>query len=159
MKVYTSYFGNLRNIPEGVEQISIARNAAAWFNGKVLYQTTIPKREYNGEHRISNINFENRRGQVIILTEKPVNKYSIKLLAPMSKAFGDYLETRDEEKFKKAYREEVLDRLDQHRILSYFKGDVCFICHEVPGDVCHRHYGADWFGEAGVEVTELCGKK
>lgn len=37
MRVYTSYFANLRKFPDGVVPIAVCRGVPHWFQGKVYY--------------------------------------------------------------------------------------------------------------------------
>lgn len=150
--MFTSYFSKSRYINDELNYVSICRRPPDKFKGKILYQTTIPQREYNGEYRISNTSFENRKRQVIVLTEKPIRDWSIKFLAPMSKSYSTYIENRDYEAFCKNYKDEVLSRLDQEKIYNYFDEDTCFLCYET--NMCHRFVFSEWMQEAGFDVRE-----
>lgn len=55
MKIYTSYFANLKNIPSDIIPISIARKTPPWFDGlsiKLLApdEHTLLKYNYDGNH-------------------------------------------------------------------------------------------------------------
>ena len=45
IKIYTSYFGNCRNIPEDIVKISICGKAPEWFSG-MQYKQVAPKYEF-----------------------------------------------------------------------------------------------------------------
>jgi hypothetical protein len=62
-----------------------------------------------------------------------------------------------EEEFIKAYRAEVLDKLDPVKVIQDLGGDdFILLCWEAPGEFCHRRVVARWLEEAmGIEVPEL----
>jgi len=62
-----------------------------------------------------------------------------------------------EEAFIKAYRAEVLDKLDPVKVIEDLGGDnFILLCWEAPGEFCHRRMVAEWLEEAmGIEVPEL----
>lgn len=61
------------------------------------------------------------------------------------------------EGFVKAYRSEVLDKLDPRQVLNALGGDdFVMLCWEPAGKPCHRRIVAAWLQkELGVEVPEL----
>ncbi len=62
-----------------------------------------------------------------------------------------------QEPFIKAYRAEVLDKLDARQVLQDLGGgDFVMLCWEPPGEFCHRRVAAAWLEkELGMEVPEL----
>ena len=156
--MYTSYFGNLRNLPTDVRQVSICRNPPEWFKGDVLYQTAMPLREYDGNNPvISTDEYRTRHGMVVVLSTKPLTKYSMKLLSPMSKTFNKYLKDRNFFEFAEKYKEEVLWRLDAKRIVAELGENSCMLCFEVDDLECHRSIVREWFNKNNVECSEICG--
>lgn len=153
--MFTSYFAQLRNIDQEEHvPVSICRKPPEWYKGKVLYQTAMPLREYDGKYKvISNDNYRLAKGMVVVISELPISKYSVKLLAPMSKSFGDYLKDRNFDKFAKRYREEVLHRLDAKAIAEVLGNNAVLLCHEADEEECHRSLARQWFNENGVECT------
>jgi hypothetical protein len=61
------------------------------------------------------------------------------------------------EAFIKAYRAEVLDKLDARQVLHDLGGDdFVLLCWEPPGEFCHRLVVAAWLKkELGLEVPEF----
>jgi hypothetical protein len=59
--------------------------------------------------------------------------------------------------FIRAYRAEVLDKLNPQKVLEAMGGDdFLMLCWEPPGQFCHRRIVATWFKkELGIEVPEL----
>jgi hypothetical protein len=61
------------------------------------------------------------------------------------------------EEFIRAYRAEVLDKLDPRQVLNDLGGDNCImLCWEPPGQFCHRQVVAAWLKkELGLDVPEF----
>jgi hypothetical protein len=59
--------------------------------------------------------------------------------------------------FIRAYRAEVLDKLDPRQVLNELGGDdFIMLCWEPPGEFCHRRVVAAWLKkELGLEIHEL----
>jgi hypothetical protein len=62
-----------------------------------------------------------------------------------------------QEAFIKAYRAEVLDKLDARQVLRDLGGDdLVLLCWEPPGEFCHRRVVAAWLQtKLNVKVPEL----
>lgn len=75
-------------------------------------------------------------------------------LAPSWKLVKAGLSQQD---FIKAYRAEVLDKLNPHQVLNDLGGDdFVMLCWEQPGEFCHRRVVAAWLKKKlGLEVPEL----
>lgn len=152
----TSYFGKLRKIPEDINKISICRNPPTWFKGKILYQTAMPVSQYDNRYKIiSNDNYRTSKGMVVVISDEPLNKYSLKLLAPMSKSFNDYKADNDFDKFAKRYKEEVLWRLDANKVVEAIGENSCLLCFEVDDSECHRSIVKEWLNKKGVKCEEF----
>ena len=81
-------------------------------------------------------------------------------LAPRPDFLLEYKRTGDTEKFTKCYNEQVLAKLDPHRLvealIDWVGGkDIAFVCYEKPADFCHRHLVADWLRNAGYDCEEF----
>jgi len=58
------------------------------------------------------------------------------------------------EEYEKRYKEEILSKLDPHKIYNMFKNNV-LLCWEGERTHCHRRLIAEWIQEnVGIEVPE-----
>ena len=117
--IYTSYFGNLKNIGDEMVPIAICGKSPNWYHGP----------EY-------------------------------KKLAPKYKFFMEWKENHDNDFYIRHFEDEVLSKLDIRRVCNELfnltgSKNIALVCYEKPGDFCHRHLVADWFGRYGVEVKEF----
>ncbi len=54
----------------------------------------------------------------------------------------------------------VLDRLDVLKVVADLPDGAILLCHEKPGDPCHRHTVSDWLNSSkACTVTELYNEK
>ena len=65
-----------------------------------------------------------------------------------------------EAEFREQYYKEVLAKKDPDAVVAAIHKktggrDFALVCYEKTGDVCHRHYIADWLSEAGYPVKEF----
>lgn len=58
------------------------------------------------------------------------------------------------EKFTQQYTDQILKRLDPHKVAKELDGKV-LLCWEAPYNFCHRQIVANWLKDAGYEVEEL----
>jgi len=66
-----------------------------------------------------------------------------------------YKKDRDKVAFEKAYREQILSKLDPNKVYNDLS-DAVILCWEQPNLFCHRNIVAAWLKETiGVEVPEL----
>jgi len=92
--------------------------------------------------------------------EAPVYEY--KKLAPSKELLLD-IKNGDisVEEYKQIYKEEVLDNLNPHALVTHlqnmapFDKDVVLLCYERPGEFCHRSLVVQWFRENGIDCSEL----
>ena len=116
----TSYFANLRNLPDNIVPISICTKSPTWYTG-LEYKPLAPG-------------------------------YGIMLI---------WKKDRDLERFRSAYIENSLDRLEPIHVLLECNSmldndtqDICIICYEKPDDVCHRHFVSQWLRNNGFQCEE-----
>lgn len=134
--IFTSYFGNLRNLPYNVIPISIALKTPNWFKG-LRYEKLAPKEEdflkwkkdKNNENYIKNYNAH----VLDNLSRSDVIQDLYDLLSPTIK------------KFLKKSGTHIWNNKHFH---------IALICYEVPDDFCHRHITADWLNEDMYDVKE-----
>jgi hypothetical protein len=67
------------------------------------------------------------------------------------------IKVMDPATFIPLYREQVLDKLDPHKIIRDLGGDnFIILCWEDPGVFCHRRVVAVWMEKAtGIKIEEL----
>lgn len=79
-----------------------------------------------------------------------------KNLAPSYELFMKCKEDGDEDYFARAYKNEVLDKLNAKDIYEDLGSNAVLLCWEGPNKFCHRHLVAEWFkNELGIVITEL----
>ena len=130
--IYTSYFANLKSLPENIIPISICGKAPDWYKG-LQYKKLAPKYDFFMEWK-----------------KNHDNDYYIKCF---NEQVLDRLNVVDVVK--------ELDNLliDATTSLDY-TGDsmlvpgIALICYEKPSDFCHRHLVADWLNKNGIPCEE-----
>ena len=61
-----------------------------------------------------------------------------------------------QESFVTRYREETLSKLSAQRVFDDLGNSAILLCHEKPGEFCHRRIVAKWLeSELSIEVPEL----
>ena len=127
MKICTSYFGNLKNIPKDIVPIAICGKSPNWWQG-LEYKVLAPKLDFFNKWKYKTKGYENCYQN---------NDYYIKCFT--------------EQILDKLKLGKVLARLSEK---SNGK-DVVLLCYEVPTDFCHRHLVSEWFNNNGIECYEL----
>ena len=60
------------------------------------------------------------------------------------------------DQWREEYQTQVLDRLDPLLVALELGDGAVMLCFEKPGEICHRHYVADWLRErCKIEVEEI----
>jgi hypothetical protein len=136
MKIFTSYFSNMRNI---INPVSIAHSNPYWYKG-LSYSLLAP-------------------------TSKILNEYKSNRFSNDKKAIMIYTDAYAEEILSKLDQEKVYEELHFKLVKSiarqisetkYSEEDiVTLLCWERPDKFCHRHLVARWFAEKGIEVKEI----
>lgn len=124
MKVYTSYFANIRNIPSDFSLFSIAGKTPDGFPGKKLQQLA-PKYQWWKE-------WKNR------FLDRLDSKESIEFYSKMY--FDTVLSNIDVDKLRSVFSESGKT--------------PCLFCYERPEKFCHRHLLADYLNKNGFTVKE-----
>lgn len=127
--IYTSYFGNAKNILEicpDAGLISIAGKTPEWFDGK-KFKPLMPHYDWWKEWH---------------------DMFADKLESKESKEW-----------YVKKYYDTVLKNLDQLSVARKLKDLVNWkptfiLCYETPEKFCHRHIVAEWFDKAHVPCEE-----
>ena len=125
--IYTSYYGAMKKLPKSVLPVAISRY---W-----------PK------------------GIAVASCEDLAPPADLLTLVKSAEQAGDPVPC---ELFKSMYTSRVLDFRDPAVIVSqleaaarfYHKEDICLLCYEKLGDVCHRHFVSEWLNDAGYTCVE-----
>lgn len=126
MAIYTSYFGNLRNLPKDMVPIAIYGKSPNWYTGKE-YKVLAPKYEFFMEWKKNHDNDYYRKC------------YKEQVL--------DQLDPREVVK-------DLLLLACNFKGLNYMP-DIVLVCYEVPEEFCHRHEVSKWFRDNHIEVSEF----
>lgn len=62
------------------------------------------------------------------------------------------------EDWEKAYRRQVLEKLDAKKVAEELGDGAIMLCWESAEDFCHRQIVAKWMRESGIEVEEISEK-
>lgn len=131
--IYTTYFANVKNLPNNIIPISICGKAPDWYKG-LQYKRLAPKYDFFMRWK------ENHDNDYYIkcFNEQVLDKLSVEQVV---KELDDIL-------------------LNQTTAIDY-SGDlkevprIALICYEKPSDFCHRHLVADWLNANGIECQEF----
>lgn len=128
--IFTSYFDNVRNLPDCILPISIARKTPEWFKGP-KYLKLGPYREFWD-----------------IWKAKRDDDYYI---CEYKSCVLNGLNARDT--FLDLYEQAYLYTLEHPELCKKIT-KVCLLCYEKPNRFCHRHIVSDWFNEHGIQCEE-----
>lgn len=132
--IYTSYFAQLRNMPENVIPISICGKAPDWYDG-LQYKKLAPKYGFFTEWKKTHDNnfyIEHFNDEVLKMLSVP------KVLADLQMLIPNYIKSKMDVP--------VWINKDWH---------IALICYERPTDFCHRHLVSKWLNENHIECNEF----
>lgn len=124
--IYTTYFAQLRKLPDFIIPISICGKCPEWFKG-IEYKKLAPKYGFFQEWKKDHDN------------EKYIKCFNEQVLNGL-----DADKVVDELYEKAGICEDLRD-----------KYKIVLVCYEEPEDFCHRHLVADWLIENGYSAEEL----
>lgn len=131
--IYTSYFGNLKNLPKNVMPVSICAKAPPWYKG-LQYKKLAPKYWFFKEWKQNHDNdFYIKYFKKEVLDELDV----IKVL--------NELQVMLPSRIKCDMDKPVYCSDDTH---------IALVCYEKPSDFCHRHLVAQWLRDNGFWCGE-----
>lgn len=130
--IYTSYFGNLKKLPDNIIPISICGKAPDWYTG-LQYKKLAPKYGFFMEWKKNNDNdYYIKRFNELVLDNLEAHNV-IKELNNLAMTFINKLPENDNRR-------------------KYF--EIALICYEKPSDFCHRHLVSYWFNKNGITCDE-----
>lgn len=123
--IYTSYFANIKNLPENIIPISICGKSPEGYKG-LEFKSLAPKywffKEWK-ENKDNDFYIENYYKEV--LKHTTVREVLLGIL--------------------------TLLKSNGYENNNY---DICLVCYEKPEDFCHRHLVAQWFRDNGIKCYE-----
>ena len=131
--IYTSYFAQLRNLPENVIPISICAKAPDWYKG-LQYKKLAPKYDFFTKWKESHDNdyyVKCFNEQVLNNLDRSKVLIDLQLMLPYE---------------IKGSMDNVVWNSKHHHI--------ALICYEKPTDFCHRHLVAQWLRDGGFKCKE-----
>lgn len=136
MRIYTTYFANIKKLPDNIVPISIAlKNPINW-NGKCLKKLAPPwyiLKQYMDD---KDEQAYTRQYKKVVLCQN--QSHIVQQLAELA-----------------CTEEKIIKKSDGMEIVKeWIDKDVALVCYEKPDDFCHRHLVADWLNEAGYDVKE-----
>lgn len=135
MKVYTTYFANIKNLPDNMVPISITLKSPSGWEGAEFKKLAPP-------HQLLKI-----------------YKQSIKSInVDKNDVYVYYIKRYFESTLSSLKPELVLSELELLAAERYCgldnNYDIALVCYESPTDFCHRHIVAEWFRIYGIECEE-----
>lgn len=134
MKLYTSYFANIKNIHlDNAYFISIAGKTPNWFQG-------------NDSSKYMKFSF---LAPLKTWWKEWHDRFEENLNSIQSQSW-----------YKQKYYETVLIEIDFSEFIHKLNnidpnGNFVFMCYETPNKFCHRHLLSDWIKLHGVDINEL----
>ena len=131
IKVYTSYFSNVRNIPTDVALVSIAGKTPDWLS---IFKCNelMPKyswwKEWHDTFANNLESVESKQWYIKHYKETVLNTLDAKMLI-------------------------------KHLFKLCNSDKICLLCYETPEKFCHRHIVSEWLNLNGVECSESFYKK
>ena len=126
MSIYTSYFANIKNIPNNMIPIAICGKSPDNYTG-LEYKKLAPKYGFFMQWKEDHDN------------DKYIECFEKEVLEPL--IFEEVIK-------------DLLLLSGNIKGLNYLP-DIVLLCFEHPGKFCHRYLVADWFGKNGITVEEL----
>lgn len=131
--VYTTYFAQLRNLPDNVIPISICAKVPQWYSG-IQYKRLAPKYEFFMEWKRNHDN------------DYYIEHFSSEVLEPLDvRRVMSELQVALPNEVKVQMQTPFWTSKDWH---------VALVCYEKPSDFCHRHLVADWLRQNGYMCSE-----
>ena len=143
IKIYTSYFGNLKNISEGFIPVTICGKVPDGYNG-LQYKKLAPKYDFFVEWK------KNHDNDYYI---KCFNEQVLKEL-DVQQVCDDLYNMAEE--FVNSLPDDDMRKINQRIGFSY---PIVLICYEKPEDFCHRQLVSNWFNENNISCEEYDNKK
>lgn len=123
--IYTSYFGNLKNLSSDCVPIAICGKSPNWYTG-LEFKKLAPKYNFFMEWKKNHDN------------DYYIEHFNKEVLEPLNP--NDIIK-------------ELLLMAHNYKNPNY-TSHIVLLCYEKPSDFCHRHLVAQWLKENGFECEE-----
>ena len=123
--IYTSYFGNLKNLSSNCVPIAICGKSPDWYNG-LEFKKLAPKYSFFMEWKKNHDN------------DYYIEHFNKEVLEPLNP--NDIIK-------------ELLLMAHNYKNPNYAP-HIVLLCYEKPTDFCHRHLVAQWLIQNGFECEE-----
>lgn len=134
--IYTSYYANLRHLPDNVIPIAISCGVPKWYVGAVC-RYMAPRWDTVWQYK----NDGDTESYTAAYLRDTLGGHSVEWALSAL-----YLSLSFEARM-----------LVSQGVSAWYQNPnrhVALLCYEKPEDFCHRHLLADWFKEQGVQVEE-----
>lgn len=131
--IYTSYFAQMRNMPENIIPISICAKTPEWYKG-LQYKKLAPKYGFFTEWKKNHDNayyIEHYNDEVLDTLD-------------VTKVISE-LQTLIPDDIKAKMQSPVYNDSNWH---------IALLCYEKPSDFCHRHLVSEWLRNNGISCKE-----
>ena len=132
--IYTTYFANLRKLPDNVIPISICGKAPPWYQG-LQYKKLAPKYDFFMEWKKNQDN------------DYYVEHYQAEVL--------DCISTATVIRHLEVMLRDVIEGTGSRPFTKDSKWHIALVCYETPDKFCHRHLVAEWLRNDGWGCEEL----
>lgn len=134
--IYTSYFANIRRLPEGFVPISICSKAPDGYKG-LQYKKLAPKYDFFMRWK-----------------ENHDNSYYTKCFNEQILNCLDVYEVMDDLYNLLTDKEKLSVEMTNCPFWRNPHSNIVLICYEKSTDFCHRHLVADWLEANGIQCKE-----
>lgn len=134
--IYTSYFSNIRNLPENVYPVSISLWPPKWFTGKQI-KNLAPSRDLLNWYKHTDVSQKEKE-------ERYTEKYNDFLREHVT---ADWM--------KKGLMSYFPETKDGKPIYESETDHVALCCFEKSGDFCHRNLLAGYLTSQGMPIHEI----
>lgn len=131
--IYTTYFAQLKSLPQDVIPISICGKAPDWYDG-IQYKKLAPRYDFFVKWK------ENHDNDYYIrcFNEQVLSKLNPSQVIDELRGLVSHI-VIDPKLFP------IRGTLEPH---------IALVCYEKPEDFCHRHLVAEWLSTAGYKCSE-----
>lgn len=132
--IYTTYFANLKKLPENIIPISICGKAPLGYDG-LQYKKLAPKYDFFMEWKETHDN------------DKYIECFDARVLKPLTQeiVISELISLLPKDKSQLF---NINDKGNENNI------HIALVCYETPNSFCHRHLVSKWLREVGIQCSE-----
>lgn len=134
--IYTTYFAQLRKLPDNIIPISICGKAPEWYKGE-QYKVLAPRYDFFMQWKETQDN------------DYYISCYKEQVLSKLDvhQVLGNLVS-------KLPY---IVSHSTPHITLPSSRYHIALVCYETPDKFCHRHLVAEWLQLHGIKCIEWSG--